>query len=188
MTKTPTTATLKAVLRLSREEIAEAEALLELDHPAPDAERDEVLMSWTAPIGTPHSSEPETRQADIKIINGDSGPWAEVVLSNGEGVEIARSNVDDHLFGEWPFDVGGEAITVHVVEGGKEDGCLAGMACPECFGNDYFKIAVTSWATVLTDGVDAHDDNEWDDDSACACGNCGFSGHVYDFLNPEPEE
>lgn len=62
--------------------------------------------------------------------------------------------------------------------------CLEGMACPSCGSFGPFKIEVTQSgeARVSDDGTDFIEGNvEWDQDSACSCTNCDFSGVVADF-------
>jgi len=64
------------------------------------------------------------------------------------------------------------------------EGCLDGMRCPRCGNTTDFKIVFTAWGRFQPDGLDAHDDSEFDDESPCACpaSGCGFRGRVADFV------
>jgi hypothetical protein len=59
--------------------------------------------------------------------------------------------------------------------------CLDGMQCPQCKSFEPFKIAVNTVMKVFDNGTDDHGDTEWDDDSYCECGECGFFATVADF-------
>lgn len=65
--------------------------------------------------------------------------------------------------------------------------CLEGLSCPECGQEDRLNIAVTAWASVTDEGTEDFRSVEWDEESACGCPECGFSGKVSDFRRPEAE-
>ncbi len=74
---------------------------------------------------------------------------------------------------------------------GKNDNCLQDMCCPECGNEDELLIAATMFVSVTDDGTDPNGgsnkdfDQEWDDDSACKCPECGFLGVVGQFKGQE---
>jgi hypothetical protein len=59
------------------------------------------------------------------------------------------------------------------------------MICPKCNHDEQLDIRVSLWARLTPDGTDPDDalngDTEWDEDSDCQCGICGFEGKVRDF-------
>lgn len=70
------------------------------------------------------------------------------------------------------------------------EGCLDGMRCPSCGNTTDFKIVFTAWGRFYEDGLDEHDDSEFDDESPCVCHGCQFSGAVADFVvgwEPRPD-
>lgn len=58
-----------------------------------------------------------------------------------------------------------------------------GMRCPKCGCDESLDVAVMAWARLTSDGTDwaACNDQEWDDESACVCNDCGHSGLVREF-------
>lgn len=56
--------------------------------------------------------------------------------------------------------------------------CVDGMACPKYGEEGPFKIAVTTWMLVYGDGIDEHEDAEWDDQSGYLCTQCESAGKV----------
>ena len=60
-------------------------------------------------------------------------------------------------------------------------GCLEDMHCPNCGATEPFLIAATSWFRVFDDGVDDHNDVEWEATSKCACEAYDYFGTVADF-------
>src|SRR5579862_8410672 len=69
---------------------------LALDKASPDAKESGVLMTKTGESGD------QLYQADVKICNGDTGPWGEIVLFDGRGNEVAMTQ---------PFEALVEAYT-----------------------------------------------------------------------------
>lgn len=74
--------------------------------------------------------------------------------------------------------------------------CLEGLRCPneKCQSLGPYEIEVTTMLTVSDDGGGDTENHEWDDESACRCVECGFSGSVEHFrldrdddLPPDPE-
>lgn len=60
--------------------------------------------------------------------------------------------------------------------------CLAGMECPACESRGPFNIQVTTTLIVHDDGLeDDGNDTHWDEDSACACRDCGTTATVAAF-------
>lgn len=59
--------------------------------------------------------------------------------------------------------------------------CLDGMECPRCGSLGSFAISCTSEFDVSDDGTGDHDSVEWEDDSPCTCGCCGFNATVHGF-------
>lgn len=68
------------------------------------------------------------------------------------------------------------------------ENCLAGMRCPKCAQTTRFRIVGTCWSMVYDDGVDETYEHEWDEDSVCACPDCGHIAKVKDFYDPECKE
>jgi hypothetical protein len=67
--------------------------------------------------------------------------------------------------------------------------CLEHIKCPACGNEDSFRIAATTIATVIDDGVEEVGDMEWDDDSYAECKQCLKSGDLKDFYrNPDHGE
>lgn len=71
---------LVAMLALDPEQAAEANRLLALTNQAPGP-RDGVLMTFTVRFE-------DGCEADIKVCNGDTGPWIDPVLFDADGGEI----------------------------------------------------------------------------------------------------
>ena len=72
------------------------------------------------------------------------------------------------------------------------ENCLEGIRCPACGQEDRFKIAALITCLVTDNGSEPAGDNEWDDDSATHCPECGFDGKLKSFrkrnrLPPDPE-
>lgn len=64
--------------------------------------------------------------------------------------------------------------------------CLQGIECPECGGEDEFRIIAQIWVTVRDEGTeDEQGDYEWDKDSACQCTACEHFATVRDFTTRE---
>jgi hypothetical protein len=59
--------------------------------------------------------------------------------------------------------------------------CLEGIQCPQCGGEDRFRISATSTFTVTDDGTEDHGDVEWDDDNYAECTGCHHRGTLKDF-------
>ena len=59
--------------------------------------------------------------------------------------------------------------------------CLEGMRCPECDYNEMFYIVASVKLEVYDNGTDNYTDVEWEDDSHCQCGDCGWFGLVKEF-------
>lgn len=64
-----------------------------------------------------------------------------------------------------------------------------GMACPKCGRGDALDVAARVWVRLTLDGTDAdaalEHDHDWDNESACRCAACGWSGKA---LNAIPNE
>lgn len=59
-----------------------------------------------------------------------------------------------------------------------------GMTCPHCQHDDQLDVVYSAWTRLVPDGtddelVDDHD-LEWDEQSPCRCGACGWTGTVKD--------
>jgi len=66
------------------------------------------------------------------------------------------------------------------------ENCLEGIRCPDCDQEDKFKIVGKAWFDVTDDGTSEFEGAvEWDDDSACRCPECGFTGTLGQFREPE---
>ena len=59
--------------------------------------------------------------------------------------------------------------------------CLVDLICPQCGYRDDFEIEVTKVITQFDEGVDDHNDNEYDDSAYCRCGSCEHAGVVGSF-------
>ena len=58
--------------------------------------------------------------------------------------------------------------------------CLDGIRCPVCGSFEPFSIAATGCFVVYDAGVE---EVPWNEDSACACINCGLKSTVRKFLD-----
>lgn len=64
-----------------------------------------------------------------------------------------------------------------------------GVACPKCGSDEQIEVVYTSWTRLVPDGTD--DDNvldksvEYDNESPCRCGKCGWAGKFGDGHLPE---
>ena len=65
----------------------------------------------------------------------------------------------------------------------KNEGCLAGLKCPECGYEDHMYITGDAEFTVFDDGTDDHHDVEWNGMSWVKCGDgeCGHCGQLWEF-------
>lgn len=95
-----------AIIKVPAEELALMTEWLERDIQVPDAGRCEVLKTYTAFFG-------DDIEADIKVCNGDTGPWVDAVLFEN-GCEIGLLEPDDTLEGEYVFTIDGDNYTVLV--------------------------------------------------------------------------
>lgn len=63
------------------------------------------------------------------------------------------------------------------------------LVCPKCGASDKLDVSARIWVRLVNDGTDqdlAHNlDHEWDDDSPCYCGACGWTGTVRNAANPD---
>ena len=59
--------------------------------------------------------------------------------------------------------------------------CLEGFRCPKCGSYEPFEIEVKTTVRVYDHGRGDMESAEWDDDSPCACCECGHRGVVGDF-------
>jgi hypothetical protein len=64
---------------------------------------------------------------------------------------------------------------------GANTNVLQGMRCPECGSLGPFRIEIITTALVFDSGVEDMGDNEWDNESACECIECGYDGIVRDY-------
>lgn len=93
-------------LEVSPAELAEANRLLALDAQVRDTKRDAVLMSFTATFEDGY-------EVDLKVCNGDTGPWLDPVLFDAEGNEVQTLDPGEgRLDGEYAFS----GYTLHVKE------------------------------------------------------------------------
>lgn len=99
--------TMRVALQIPPGEAREADNLLGMEKVVQDARKDGVLMTWTATFQ-------DGCQADLKICNGDAGPWAEAVLFDTDGHEIACSHVDTTIWGEWVLLTGNDGYLLQV--------------------------------------------------------------------------
>ena len=84
---------------LTPAEIDPWEKALRKDKPYPDCKEDDVLHTLTFKFG-------DGIEADIKVCNGDTGPWVDSVLFR-EGSEVQVLEPSDSLAGEYPFEYSG---------------------------------------------------------------------------------
>jgi hypothetical protein len=82
---------------ITHAEYEDAQQLCALEHASPDGKECSTLMLWQGQF-------PDGVQFDLKVCNGDSGPWTECVLFDAKGNEIGCSEVSDSVLGEWYFD------------------------------------------------------------------------------------
>jgi len=59
---------------------------------------------------------------------------------------------------------------------------LDGMQCPECKSEEPFLISCNTVALFYDEGSDEVYDLEWDNDNACVCTKCSYTGTVRDFV------
>ena len=83
------------------------EKLLRRHTAVPDAKECDVLHTLSFRFN-------KTMEADIKVCNGDTGPWVDAVLFNN-GCEVAVLEPSDSLAGEYPFEWNGRTFTVEIV-------------------------------------------------------------------------
>jgi len=83
------------------------ELLLKRDTAVQDAKECDVLHTFTFDFGG-------KIEADIKVCNGDTGPWVDSVLFL-DGSEIQCLEPSDQLEGEYPFDYNGVKYTINIV-------------------------------------------------------------------------
>lgn len=62
------------------------------------------------------------------------------------------------------------------------------LKCPVCSQTDSFDVVVSTWAELHEDGTEVYGDHEWDDESTCKCGDCGYIGVVGEFTVDEDED
>lgn len=67
------------------------------------------------------------------------------------------------------------------LEAKDDDSLLHDKACPGCGNREGLHIQFTGTAFVDDLGSDDEGDHEWDDKSACRCGQCDHMGTVKDF-------
>ncbi len=67
----------------------------------------------------------------------------------------------------------------------KNTNCLDGMRCPKCGSLEPMYISATCTVKVYDDGTDETGDFDWDKNSSCTCGLCGFDGLVAAFMGKE---
>jgi hypothetical protein len=83
------------------------EKLLRRHTAVPDTDECDVLRTLSFNFG-------HRMEADIKVCNGDTGPWVDAVLFN-KGCEVAVLEPSDSLAGEYPFEWNGHTYTVEIV-------------------------------------------------------------------------
>jgi len=94
-------------IRLKPDELKEANRLLALSTQERDSKEAATLMKWTAKFE-------DGFEADVKIVNGDSGPWSETVLFDAKGNEVGCTEVGEAILGESLFEVDGRVYEVLV--------------------------------------------------------------------------
>jgi len=55
-----------------------------------------------------------------------------------------------------------------------------GLACPKCGSDRLIVVRALTWLMLCGDATPQadHCQDEWDDDSQCACGKCGYNDQV----------
>lgn len=66
------------------------------------------IKTWTADFGNGFF-------ADIKMNTSEEDVWSEGVLFDGNGCQVACTDVCDNLEGEWEFEVGDDVYKVNVL-------------------------------------------------------------------------
>ncbi len=82
-------------IKIDAHEAKEVQDWLDSEKLIPDAGECETIKTWTAFFG-------DHIEADIKVVNGDGGPYVDAVLFE-EGCEITFLDVGDTLVGEYIF-------------------------------------------------------------------------------------
>ena len=91
-------------LRVDKDLADRIQMLMDMDEQVPDAGRDEVLHVFTVGFG-------DGIEADIKVCNGDTGPWIDAVLFD-QGHEVGLLEPGTVLLGKYPFEYAGQAYVV----------------------------------------------------------------------------
>ncbi len=60
-----------------------------------------------------------------------------------------------------------------------------GLCCPQCGGDQYLQIQVTTMADLSPDGSEPTGDQEWQEDSFIRCRACNHTGTVKNFTAKE---
>ena len=98
--------TLRATVTISQAELEEANRLLALGRAVEDTKECATLMVFSARFS-------DGCEADIKICNGDVGPWIDAVLFDEDGAEIGLIEPSfDEILGEYSFQ--GYSVQVEV--------------------------------------------------------------------------
>lgn len=88
---------LRTEIAISPAALAEVNALLSCGGQIEESKREAVLRSWTATFQ-------DGCQVDLKICNGDRGPWIDCVLFDSDGTEIqVLEPTDGPLEGDYCF-------------------------------------------------------------------------------------
>lgn len=83
------------------------ERLLKRHTAVPDAKECDVLHTLSFHFGN-------MIEADIKVCNGDTGPWVDSVLFD-EGHEVNVLEPSDTLEGEYPFEYKDQTFSLEIV-------------------------------------------------------------------------
>lgn len=94
-------------IELTLEKVEELQALLDMDESVPDAGPDETL--W---LGTVNFE--DDIEADIRIINSDSGPFVDALLTQSGG-ECCLLDPIYTLASDYEFEYEGETFIVEVL-------------------------------------------------------------------------
>ena len=99
---------IRATVTITPYEAEEANRLLSLEEADPDSKECSTLMEWTATF-------PNGFQADIKVCNGDCGPWVDAVLFCENGSELGVCEPGEGpIEGEFHFEENGDTYVVTV--------------------------------------------------------------------------
>ena len=85
------------VVRIPKQEVEHLQKAIDGNSPYPGYGECDVIQTWTAAF-------PDGCQADIKVCNGDNGPWIDPVLFDENGCEIQCLSPCYRLASDYCFD------------------------------------------------------------------------------------